>query len=232
MLLFSHVDSSWLPGIAHCIALKSQKLLRVSHPMQLFIQKSFTAGLSAIDAALILSKCISEAKNIRKPYILAPKAYSVVDHFIFLRKLFYDGITGDDWLLLNDMYVDLTSIVRWEANPSSPINIRQSVWHGGVLSTLHYKWCNNPRLLEVESRFTGTLIGYIPVKIKLQLSVKENDKTISDDLDIADIFNNFFANVAGDIGVDFIFNSQEHPSLRRIRVVSLFSLLVLIMFQK
>ena len=47
--------------------------------------------------------------------------------------------------------------------------------------------------------------------------LKENDKTISDDLEIADIFNDFFANVARDIGIDFIFDSQGHPSLERIR---------------
>ena len=104
---------------------------------------------------------------MRKPLILATldaqKAFDVVDHCILLRKLYFDGITGDDWLLLNDMYADLTSIVKWEANLSSPINIRQGVRQGGVLSTSHYKRYNNPLLLEVENRFTGALIGYIKI---------------------------------------------------------------------
>ena len=47
--------------------------------------------------------------------------------------------------------------------------------------------------------------------------LKENDKIISDDLEIADIFSDFFANVARDIGGDFIFDSKEQPSLGRIR---------------
>ena len=34
---------------------------------------------------------------------------------------------------------------------------------------------------------------------------------------MADIFNDFFANVARDVGGDFIFDSQGHPSLGRIR---------------
>ena len=84
---------------------------------QSHLQKGFTAGSSSIDAALILSECISEAKNMCKPLILATldaqKAFDVVDHCILLRKLYSDGITGDDWLLLNNMHVDLTSIVKW-----------------------------------------------------------------------------------------------------------------------
>ena len=38
---------------------------------QSHLQKGFTAGSTSIDAALILSECISEAKNMRKPLILA-----------------------------------------------------------------------------------------------------------------------------------------------------------------
>ena len=106
---------------------------------QSHLQKGFTAGSLSIDAALILSECISEAKNMCKPLILATldaqKAFDVVNHCILLRKLYSDGITGDDWLLLNDMYVDLTSIVKWGDNLSSPINIRQGVRQAGVLST-------------------------------------------------------------------------------------------------
>ncbi|MEW8547407.1 MAG: reverse transcriptase domain-containing protein, partial [Candidatus Thiodiazotropha sp.] len=134
---------------------------------QSHLQKGFTAGSSSIDAALILSECIAEAKNMDKPLILATldaqKAFDVVDHCILLRKLFSDGITGDDWLLLHNMYVDLTSVVKWEANLSNPINIRQGVRQGGVLSTSHYKRYNNPLLLEVENRFTGALIGHIQI---------------------------------------------------------------------
>ena len=116
---------------------------------------------------MILSECIAEAKNTRKTLILATldaqKAFDVVDHNILLRRLYFDGIIGDNWLLLNDMYTDLTSKVKWEASLSNPIIIKQGVRQGGVLSTSHYKRYNNPLLIEVKNRFTGALIGHIKI---------------------------------------------------------------------
>ena len=55
----------------------------------------------------------------------------------------------------------MTSIVKWEANLSSPINIRQGVQQGRFF--LRCKRYNNPLLLEVENRFTGAQIGYIKI---------------------------------------------------------------------
>ena len=131
------------------------------------LQKGFTPGSSSIDAALILSECIAEAKNTCKPLILATldaqKAFDVVDHNILLRRLYFDRIIGDNWLLLIDMYTDLTSRVKWEASLSNPIITKQGVRQGGVLSTSHYKRYNNPLLIEVENRFTGALIGHIKI---------------------------------------------------------------------
>ena len=98
---------------------------RYLEKIQSLPQKGFTTGSSSIDAALILSECTSEAKNVRKSLILATldaqKAFDVVDHCIPLRKLVSDGpqvrqcsrvgpvlyqkkkITGDDWLMNNSM---------------------------------------------------------------------------------------------------------------------------------
>ena len=39
-------------------------------------------------------------------------SFDVVDHCNLLRKLYSDGIKGDDWFLLNDMYVDLASVIQ------------------------------------------------------------------------------------------------------------------------
>ena len=80
------------------------------------LQKGFTPGRSSIDAALILSECIDEAKNSKKPPLVAmldaQKAFDVVDHDSLLRRLYLDGICGSDWMLLQHMYSDLTSVVK------------------------------------------------------------------------------------------------------------------------
>ncbi|MES9880512.1 MAG: reverse transcriptase family protein, partial [Sedimenticola sp.] len=131
------------------------------------LQKGFTAGQSSIDAALIVSESLAEARNTRKPVILttldAQKAFDVVHHNSLLRKLYLDNIQGDDWLLLQDMYTDLSSTVKWENALSDPIVIKQGVRQGGVLSTTHYKRFNNPLLRQIESTFNGATIGHISI---------------------------------------------------------------------
>ncbi len=101
-----------------------------------------------MNAALILSETISESRNAKKPVIIttldAQKAFDVVHHNSLLRKLYLDGIRGDDWLLLAHMYSDLTSRVKWENTLSSPIVIKQGVRQGGVLSTSHYEEIQQP----------------------------------------------------------------------------------------
>ncbi len=131
------------------------------------LQKGFTVGQSSMNAALILSETISESRNAKKPVIIttldAQKAFDVVHHNSLLRKLYLDGIRGDDWLLLAHMYSDLTSRVKWENTLSSPIVIKQGVRQGGVLSTSHYKRYNNPLLLQIEDKFSGVTIGCINI---------------------------------------------------------------------
>ena len=64
------------------------------------LQKGFTAGSSTMGAALILIECINEAKNEEEPLFVATldvqKAFDVVNHELLLRKLYLDGITGND----------------------------------------------------------------------------------------------------------------------------------------
>ena len=72
------------------------------------LQKGLTAGHASIEAALILSECITE--RLRTP-----------------RRLYFDGINGADWLLLRNLYSDLTTVVKWEGTFSSPSVINQGV---------------------------------------------------------------------------------------------------------
>ena len=91
------------------------------------------------------------------------KAFDVVDHNSLLRRLYLDGIHGDDWLLIRDMYTDCTSRFKWAGLLSDTIDIQQGVRQGGVLSTSHYKRYNNPSLLHLEDQYTEVRIGSINI---------------------------------------------------------------------
>ena len=80
------------------------------------LQKGFTNGCSSLNAALILTECINESKNNIEDLLFTTldtqKAFDVVDQISLLRRLFLDGIDGDDWLLIRDLYSDCSSRVK------------------------------------------------------------------------------------------------------------------------
>ena len=90
------------------------------------------------------------------------KDFDVVNHDFLLHKLYFDGVGGgDEWLLLKDLYTDMTTRVKWDGFLSSSFVIRQGVRLGGILSASHYKRYNNSFLIDVEDKFTGKSIGTI-----------------------------------------------------------------------
>ena len=131
------------------------------------LQKGFTENTSSMNAAMILSECIQESKQQKKPLFVAAldvqKAFDVVDHDSLLRKLYLDGISGDDWLLMKDLYTNMSAKVKWDGFLSSTVVIRQGVRQGGILSAPHYKRYNNSFLLDIEDRFCGKLIGTVRI---------------------------------------------------------------------
>ena len=148
------------------LVLNNRHNLTLKHS-QSRLQKGFTEKTSSMNAALVLTECISEAKSQKKPMYIAAldvqKAFDVVNHQFLLHKLYADGITGDDWLLMKDLYSNMTARVKWEGHLSSPFIIKQGVRQGGILSATHYKRYNNPLLLDIEDRFTGKTIGTVKV---------------------------------------------------------------------
>ena len=131
------------------------------------LQRGFTEGCSSLNAAVILTECVLEASHNKQDLWVTTldtqKAFDVVDHGSLLRRLYLDGIEGDDWLLVRDMYSDCSSRIKWAGGISHPINITQGVRQGGVLSTGHYKRYDNPILLHLEQRYTGAKIGSIGI---------------------------------------------------------------------
>ena len=176
------------------------------------LQRGFTEGCSSINAAVILTECILESSNNKQYLWLTTldthKAFDVVDLSSLLRRLYLDGIHGDDWLLIEDMYADCSLRIKWAGGLSDPIDIKQGVRQGGVLSTGHYKRYN-PLLLQLEQRYTEIKIGSINIPYV----------TVTDDLAVQSSFQSEMQvmvwDVEGNAGRErFIVNPSKSHTLK------------------
>ena len=153
-----------LKVVEHILNTRQKPLLE---PTQSVLQKGFTENTSSMNAAMVLSECINDSNHQKKPLFIAAldvqKAFDVVSHSSLLRKLYIDGISGDDWLLMKDLYSGMTARVKWDGFLSSPFVIKQGVRQGGILSASHYKRYNNPLMIDVEDRFRGKRIGTVKI---------------------------------------------------------------------
>ena len=141
---------------------------RTAEPIEKFqskMQWSFTNKSTAINAALILLEAQNEAKENGLPLKLvtldACKASDVVWQDFLLRKLYNTGIHGSLWFSLSNLYSGAVSVVKWQGNMSPPIDIKQGVRQGGILSTMHYKLFINDLLLLLQRLGVEMFIGHI-----------------------------------------------------------------------
>ena len=148
------------------------------------LQTGFSQGKSSLISFLPVTECQLETKANKQMMLLTTldtqKAFDVVHHEILLNKLCIDGIRGKDWLLLKNLYSNLTSVVSWRGSNSRSLPLNQGVRQDGVLSTEHYKRYNNPLLWQLENNFQGVRIG----------SIKIPHTTCADDLAL--LFTNEF----------------------------------------
>ena len=103
------------------------------------LQKGFTEKTSTMNAAMILSECINEFKLQKKTLYIAAldvqKAFDVVGHNFLLWKLYLDGISGDNWLFMKDLFSNMTAKVKWDGFLSPAVTIRQGVRQGDIVSS-------------------------------------------------------------------------------------------------
>ena len=77
---------------------------------------------------------------------------------LLLEKLYYE-VPPEIWKVIQDLYSDMSSQVKWNGHTSKHCNIKQGVRQGGVLSTHLYKSYINDLPLELEKRGLGLTIG-------------------------------------------------------------------------
>jgi hypothetical protein len=126
------------------------------------LQFGFTRGLSPIMAAVIVSEVIIQAKQQKSNLYLvtldSQKAFDVVHHILLLEKFYYE-VPPEIWKVIQDLYSDMSSQVKWNGHTSTHFNIKPGVRQGGVLSTHLYKSYINDLPLELEKRGLGLTIG-------------------------------------------------------------------------
>ena len=129
---------------------------------QHYLQRGFTEGVSPIYAAFLVHELQNEAFDLKLPlyvgYLDAKAAFDTVWIGSLMRKLHFDGITSDDWLLISSLHQDATTRVKWCDILTDTFPVNQGVRQGGILSTQEYKRFINPLLQLLESFKIG---GYI-----------------------------------------------------------------------
>ncbi|MCG8048963.1 MAG: reverse transcriptase family protein [Candidatus Thiodiazotropha endolucinida] len=128
-------------------------------------QFGFTKGLSPTMASLLVTEAKSEAHQNHESLYFATldsvKAFDVVHHVILLDKLIDKGICKDIWLIIKDLYTDISSKVKWLGDCSDAFPINQGVRQGGVLSTHLYKVYVDPLLELLKSKRLGYRLGTV-----------------------------------------------------------------------
>ncbi|XP_063447072.1 uncharacterized protein LOC134726592 [Mytilus trossulus] len=136
-------------------------------PQQSKLQRGFTEKSSSLNSAFIVIQSADFYKEILAQLVLltldAQKAFDKLDHEILFNKLYHDGITGNIWILLRNMYKNVAVKVKWDNTLSDQFIQRQGVRQGAKRSTILYKRYNNNRLDALDRADIGAKIGNISV---------------------------------------------------------------------
>ena len=131
------------------------------------LQRGFTEGSSATNAALLITEAAADAQDRGAPmfvlFLDASKAFDVVYQKSMLNSIHDLHITGDLWMLLNNSYEDMTSCLKWKGQLSETFPEGQGIRQGGLNSTILFNGRGNPFLNKLERSGVGKTIGSIYV---------------------------------------------------------------------
>ena len=125
--------------------LKSRVYIQIDQ-IQNPLHRGFTEAIPILFAVFIASEVIIESSTNNDKLLLltldAEKAFDKLNHEILFNKLYHNGIKGDMWVLLRNMYREMTTQVKWDNHLSENIDVNQGIQQGETLSSL-YKCYNN-----------------------------------------------------------------------------------------
>ena len=128
-------------------------------------QFAYKKGKSCINAALVLTETLMEAKDNKQVtyvcYLDTTKAFDMVDHAGLLCTLHDQGINGPLWHMYRSAYSDIRSEVKWERKVSKPFSEGLGIRQGGLTSADALNGRSDPLLNKLTSLPDGTHIGSV-----------------------------------------------------------------------
>jgi hypothetical protein len=100
-------------------------------PIQSKLQWGFTEKSSSLNAAFIVTRAAEYRRETSDElYIItldAQKTFHRLNHELLFNKLYHDGICGDLWIMLRNMYREVSVKVKWDNNLSRKVDVAQGI---------------------------------------------------------------------------------------------------------
>ncbi|CAC5420311.1 unnamed protein product [Mytilus coruscus] len=113
--------------------LKSRIDIKI-HQIQNQLQRGFTEAIPMIFAAFLASEAIIQSSEDDQEVLLltldAEKAFDKLEHEILFNKVYHYGIDGDMWILLRNMYREMSIRIKWDDLVSDKISVNQGIQQG------------------------------------------------------------------------------------------------------
>ncbi|CAG2213827.1 unnamed protein product [Mytilus edulis] len=130
--------------------------------LQLLINRSFELGCISDILKIEFER---ESKDLKLPTYIAlldgKSAFDVVVHSNLIRRLYQTGIYDQSIILIDSLYKNATSCIKWRNKTSAVFEIEQGVRQGGAISADLYKLYVNPLLNLLCDTGIGGHIGNI-----------------------------------------------------------------------
>ncbi|VDI05085.1 Hypothetical predicted protein [Mytilus galloprovincialis] len=142
--------------------------IKFPHQSQMAYQKELSSIHASFNLQEPIRHYIERNSDVIVVLLDSTKAFDTVWHDALLYKLHKYGVTGDLWLLIDEIYSDMRSSVLFNGRLSRWFELKRGVRQGGVLSALLYLVYINDLLCDIEDSKLGCVLLDISVSSSVQ----------------------------------------------------------------
>jgi hypothetical protein len=143
------------------------RILPILSSQQSSLQRGFTRGVSAMNAALLLLETINDYRDngqtITATFLDVEKAFDVVWIDALLYKLFHMDIPNHIWVIIASWYRGMSAKVKWNGRLSGTFGVRQGTGQGRTFSPEFFKTFTTKPLVLAEQCGLGAHVGSIHI---------------------------------------------------------------------